>query len=149
MRAIYTENKNLDTVKKWAGLYFDNYNIQKTIGVWKGQEENGVKISGSEKKPGAAGNLAASIIAHNDQDCALVAGEGEDRILYKVYAEPEKVKAIKRIISRYFDAYTLIKERGQVIFEIISEGYNRDFGKAIIDRAGIPAAAHVIRATLV
>ena len=149
MRTIYTENKNLDTVKKWAGLYFDNYNIQKTIGVWKGQEENGVKISGSEKKPGAAGNLAASIIAHNDQDCALVAGEGDDRILYKVYAEHEKVKAVRRVISRYFDAYTFINEPGQVVFEIVADGYAREFGRELISKTGIPAFAHVIKAHLV
>ena len=127
MKALYTERKNIKAVAKWCDNYFSSYEIQKSIGVWRGKTEPSIKITGTERAGRDIANLATTINAHNGQDCCLVTGAGDYKILYRIFTEHEKIKAVKRVISRYFEGYTLIKETGQAVFEIIADRYVKGF----------------------
>ena len=148
MKTIYTERKNEKNILAWCQEYFNSYEIQKAIGIWEGRTEKSIKISGREKRSGDIKKLAEVINARNGQDCCLVTGTGNDKILYRIYAEHEKTKAIRRVISKYFKGYTYIKQMGQIIFEIISEGYNDKFAKALL-KTGQVAIPQIVKATLI
>ena len=148
MKTIYTENKNLTEIRRWTENFFDSFNIQEAIGIWENKKELSLIISGEEKPGTTAQQLAAIINKRNDQQCCLITGAGDYKILYRIYAETGS-RTIERIISRYFKGYTIIKESGQVVYEIIADNYKPAFARALINKTDQVAISSIIRSCLV
>ena len=76
-------------------------------------------------------------------------GEGAYKTLYKVYALLSEREAIRDVIARYFDGYTIIDQARRVIFEVISDHERRGFERDILTETGRTAARQVVNSRLI
>lgn len=71
---IYTENKNLTTLKEIISRHFLSYTLLEAKGIWNRQEEESliIEIIGEEAREGEVNQVAKEIKAYNQQEAVLI-----------------------------------------------------------------------------
>lgn len=81
---IYTENKNLTTLKEIISRRFLSYTLLEAKGIWNRQEEESliIEIIGEEVREFEINQMAKEIKACNQQEAVLITkGQIESRLI--------------------------------------------------------------------